>query len=141
MGILSTNETLDDAVARLGAAASAFVRGDSAQYEALWSHREDVCLMSAYGGIAIGWSQAAPRIARAAAHHAAWSNGVVETRTLLTAVDGDLATLVREEVMTDLGSHGAVQEEHRRLTLGLRKENGRWLIYHQHSDSLVVPAH
>jgi ketosteroid isomerase-like protein len=128
-----------DALGELNEAVEKFTTGDSSGYQQLWSHRDDVCLMGAYGSIITGWANVARRITWAADHFAHWTPRC-EVRDITQTVHGDLAILIRQETVTDLTPGSCQQVQHRRLTLALRREEGHWRIFHQHSDPLVADA-
>jgi len=47
----------------LAAAAAAFVRGNAEPLKALFSHRDDVTILGAFGGFEQGWDLVGPRLA------------------------------------------------------------------------------
>ncbi|GAA2974354.1 YybH family protein [Streptomyces enissocaesilis] len=131
------SDAWDATLQSLESAVHDFVRGDGTAYRSLWSRRDDVCLMGAYGGIITGWADVSQRIEWAADHFATWK-GSFTCRDVLATVSGDLAVLVREETIINQDAPNEPQSQHRRLTLAFRQEHGQWRIFHQHSDPMTA---
>jgi hypothetical protein len=78
-------------------AATAFVNGDPALYQELFAHNDEVTLTGPFGGEpGRGWTNLAPRMARAAA---LFKDGNTQLDLVHAMVEGDLACLVMVSVV------------------------------------------
>ena len=114
------------------------VSGHTEAFQALWSHTDDVVLMGALGGDALGWSEVSASLSWASSHldYDNW-----HADNLLTAVNDNLGfTLDMEHMSREI--NGQVQERSLRASQGYRFENGEWRIIFRHGDPMaerVVP--
>ena len=115
------------------------VAGHTESFQALWSHSDDVVLMGALGGDAIGWAEVSASLSWASAHldyARSW-----HADNLLTAVNDHLGfTLDVEHMSREVD--GEVQERSLRASQGYRYENGEWRVVFRHGDPMakrVVP--
>jgi hypothetical protein len=73
-------------------AATAFVNGDPVPYQELFAHNDEVTLTGPFGGQpGRGWTNLAPRMARAAA---LFKDGTTRFDLVHAMIEGDLACLV-----------------------------------------------
>ena len=126
-------------VERSRRALSRQVAGHTEAFQALWSHSDDVILMGALGGDAIGWADVSASLSWASAHldySRSW-----RADNLLIAVDDHLGfTLDVEHMSREV--NGEVQERSLRASQGYRYEDGEWKIVFRHGDPMaerVVP--
>jgi ketosteroid isomerase-like protein len=123
-----------DFLKTLHEANQAFVHGDAVPLSDLWSHRDDVTLMGAFGAYERGWDAVGPRLQWASSQ---FHDGVLE--------DEDVATVFTEE----LGWHASIERTHSRLggalektlttlrvTQVIRREGEEWKVVHRHADML-----
>jgi ketosteroid isomerase-like protein len=123
------------------AALDAFVRGDPRPLQQIWSQTDEVSLLGAFGGRALGWEAVRARLEAAAA---AYRSGAYERLEILVEqVLGDAAYTVHEERIGFLSAAGDALTRERRVTQIYRREPVAWRILHHHSDPLVsseIPA-
>ncbi|WKU07121.1 nuclear transport factor 2 family protein [Micromonospora sp. HUAS LYJ1] len=125
------------ALDELRTAVQALLRGDGAHYKSLWSHGEDVTMMGAYGGLASGWGQVSETIDLSAARYRDWSPRYREEIVTAQAT-ADVAYLVLRETVQNGDDDSSARA--RRITLLFRRDDGRWRIFHHHSDPLHDPV-
>jgi ketosteroid isomerase-like protein len=118
-------------------AGAAFVNGDSVPYQELFAQTDEVTLTGPFGGEpGRGWTQLAPRMARAAA---TFKDGTTQLDLMHAMVEGDLACLVMvERSVAKLGGSDEVEDWVLRVTQVYRKIDGRWRVIHRHADPLIV---
>jgi ketosteroid isomerase-like protein len=118
-------------------AATAFVNGDPVPYQELFAHNDEVTLTGPFGGEpGRGWTNLAPRMARAAA---LFKDGTTRLDLVHAMIEGDLACLVMVERSTaKLGGRDEVEDWVLRVTQVYRKIDDRWRVIHRHADPLVL---
>jgi ketosteroid isomerase-like protein len=132
-----TRSELDELIAIMAEAASAFIGGDMSRYFELMHHTDDFTLMPPTGGETSRDSENRPeRIAEMARF---FKRGECTLEVVETYASGDLAVLVAVE-----RQHGEVgdypdQDWSLRLTLVFRREESGWRLAHRHADALVHP--
>ncbi|MFI1377712.1 nuclear transport factor 2 family protein [Streptomyces longwoodensis] len=132
------SETWEDAVRALREAVQALLRGDGSAYKELWSLRDDISMMNAYGGLLTGPEEVARGIDLAADQYTGWIPDYAEE--LLAAVSaGPIGYLVLRERVANLANDNA-PPRFRRITLLFRQEGRRWRVFHHHSDPLHQPS-
>ncbi len=130
-----TQQDLDDLVAQIAEAASAFIRGDVRKYVALVRHAEDYTLMAPSGGEPRRGFDSSDEALAALAQF--FRDGEAELDVVETYASGDIAVLVAVE-----RQHGEVgglpdQDWSLRVTLVFRREESGWRLVHRHADPLV----
>jgi ketosteroid isomerase-like protein len=130
-----TTPDLDELIARVREATSAFIGGDMRRYFDLVDHADDFTLMGPFGGETRRDSERE----RVGELEAFFKGGEATLEVVQTYASGDLAVLVVVE-----HQHGEVgdrppQDWSLRVTLVFRHEVGRWRLVHRHADALVHP--
>ena len=99
----------------------------------LWSHADDVTIMSAAGGYHVGFEQVSNllRWASKAQSFDSWS-----AENLVTTVVSDLAFSVELEHYAQQAA-GEDKGMTLRATQIYRRENGQWKVIHRHGDALT----
>jgi ketosteroid isomerase-like protein len=130
------DQSWDAAMAQLRAAQHAFMNGDAAGLQRLYSHRDDVTVMGGFGGFERGWSEVGPRLAWAASH---FHGGEYAQKDISATVGADHACLVSIErwVRRPDSGGGLIPVMELRVTQTFRREDGAWRLVHRHADELV----
>jgi ketosteroid isomerase-like protein len=128
----------DRFVERYHRALAEFFRGDPEPAKALYSHLEDATLANPFGPVAIGWSQVAETMERAASHY---RDGEIEGFERIAAhVTPALAYLLEiERFAARVGAREEMASGALRATTILRPEGGGWRILHRHADPITAP--
>jgi ketosteroid isomerase-like protein len=132
-----TDADVDELIAIMAEAASAFIGGDMPRYFALMNHADDFTLMPPTGGDVSRDTENRPeRIAEMARF---FKRGACTLEVVETYASGNLAVLVTVE-----HQHGEVgdypeQDWSLRVTLVFRREESGWRLAHRHADALVHP--
>ena len=111
-------------------AIAAQLQGDSEPFKALWSHKPDVMIFGAQGGMEKGWPEVG--------HRLDWVTGRVQARltrleNVSTAMQGTMAmTADFEHMIRSLD--GREFERTLRVTHAFRFEDGAWKILYRHGD-------
>jgi hypothetical protein len=111
-------------------AIAAQLAGNSEPFKALWSHKSDVMIFGAQGGMEKGWPEVGERLD--------WVSGVVRARltsveNVSTAINGTIAlTADLEHMIRSLD--GREFERTLRVTQAYRFEDGAWKIFYRHGD-------
>jgi ketosteroid isomerase-like protein len=130
-----TDTDLDELVARVTEATSAFIGGDMPRYFDLVDHADDFTLMGPFGGETTRDSERD----RVAELEAFFRGGEATLEVVETYASGDLAVLVVvEHQRGDVGPLPP-QDWSLRVTLVFRHEGSRWRLVHRHADALVHP--
>jgi hypothetical protein len=111
---------------------------DAEMFKALWSHRDDVTILGAFGGFEQGWDLVGPRMEWASAQ---FRDGVWSCENLAAHSTDGMACIVdieRTEAMLGGGQDRVVQEL--RVTHVFRREGGDFRIIHRHADPLRPTA-
>jgi ketosteroid isomerase-like protein len=132
-----TGADLDELVAIMAEAASAFIGGDMPRYFALMNHADDFTLMPPTGGDVSRDTENRPE--RIAEMSRFFKRGECTLEVVETYASGNLAVLVAVE-----HQHGEVgdypdQDWSLRVTLVFRREESGWRLAHRHADALVHP--
>ena len=111
-------------------AIAAQLQGDSEPFKALWSHKPDVMIFGAQGGMERGWPEVGERLD--------WVTGRVKARltrleNVSTVVNGTIAMTADYEHMIR-ALDGREYERTLRVTQGYRFEDGQWRIFYRHGD-------
>lgn len=129
------DDELAELLARMGEAASAYIRGDVRHYLALFHHPHDYTLMTPFGGDTVRWQERTEEQLDETSRFFASGEAVLDVQH--TYVSGDLVVLVAVE-----RQHGEVggypdQDWSLRVTIVFRRTGDRWQILHRHADPLV----
>jgi len=132
-----TGADLDELVAIMAEAASAFIGGDMPRYFALMNHADDFTLMPPTGGDVSRDTENRPE--RIDEMSRFFKRGECTLEVVETYASGNLAVLVAVE-----HQHGEVgdypeQDWSLRVTLVFRREESGWRLAHRHADALVHP--
>jgi ketosteroid isomerase-like protein len=128
---------LDQFVGQYHDALDEFFRGNPEPAKLLYSHLEDVSLANPFGPVAIGWSQVAETMERAAANYR--DGGATGFETLAAYVTPELAYLVEvERFEAKVGGKEEIVAGALRVTSVLRPEKGGWRIVHRHADPITT---
>ena len=132
-----TGADLDELVARVTEATSAFMAGDMPRYFDLVDHADDFTLMGPTGGDVVRRQDRSDETLAEMATF--FRSGEADLEVVETYASGDLAVLVVIE-----HQHGEVgplppQDWSLRVTLVFRHEESRWRLVHRHADALVHP--
>ncbi len=118
-------------------ALAAQLDGKPEAFKALWSHRPDVSILGALGGLEHGWTEVGPRLD--------WASTQVQARDLeleniLTVVGPDMAVTADLERMVRTVDGKPVPRV-LRCTQVYRVEHGGWRIFHRHADEFRPATH
>jgi ketosteroid isomerase-like protein len=132
-----TPADVDELIALMREAASAFIGGDMPRYYALMNHTDDFTLMPPTGGDVVPKPDTSDD--SVADMQRFFKRGEVRFEVVQTYTSGDLAVLVAIE-----HQHGEVgnypeQDWSLRVTLVFRREGSAWRLVHRHADALVHP--
>jgi ketosteroid isomerase-like protein len=132
-----TPADVDELIALMREAASAFIGGDMPRYCALMNHTDDFTLMPPTGGDVVPKPDTSDD--SVADMQRFFKRGEVRFEVVQTYTSGDLAVLVAIE-----HQHGEVgnypeQDWSLRVTLVFRREGSAWRLVHRHADPLVHP--
>ena len=111
-------------------AIAAQLEGNTEPFKALWSHKPDVMIFGAQGGMERGWPEVGDRLD--------WVSGVVRARltrleNVSTVISGPMAlTADLEHMVRSLD--GREYDRTLRVTQGYRFEDGVWKIFYRHGD-------
>jgi ketosteroid isomerase-like protein len=127
----------DEFVQEYHRALDEFFRGNPEPAKVLYSHREDASLANPFGPVAIGWTQVAETMERAASNYA--DGRATGFETLASCVTPDMAYLVEVERFTaKVGGREDFVSGALRVTSVLRPEGGLWKIVHRHADPITT---
>jgi len=130
-----TAADVDEHVARMGEAASAYIGGEIRWYFDLMQHADDFTLMDPFGGDTSRESGASEE--RIAALEAFFQGGECELDVVQTYASGNLAVLVVVERQRGEVGGSPSQDWSLRATLVFRREDAVWHLVHRHADPLV----
>jgi ketosteroid isomerase-like protein len=113
--------------------------GDCAPWIELLSHRADVAVLGAYGGVVTGWDEVSARFARTAAGYGeGGAGGTTSRENIATWIGTDIACVVDIEQHRTALEGGAEPVTFRyRTTHVLRREDDGWRVVLRHADPLV----
>jgi ketosteroid isomerase-like protein len=127
---------MDEAWKRMRAAYEvalrAMLQGDPMPFKALWSHRDDISLYGALGGMERGWAEVRPRYDWVS--QAMIAEGI-RIENLHIEISGDVAVAVDLEHMVRTIDGKRIPRT-LRVTHCYRKEGSAWKIFHRHGDEL-----
>jgi ketosteroid isomerase-like protein len=132
---------IEDVLNALDNANERMLDGDGGAWKALLSHRDDVNLLGAYGGLVQGWTDVSARFDRTAAGYAGAGTrtGTTARENIATWIGTDLACVVdleRHHTLLDANAEPVTFVY--RTTHVLRRENGEWKIVLRHADPLAT---
>ena len=132
-----TPADVDELIALMRDAASAYINGEMERYFALMHHADDFTLMDPFGGETTRESVVTEE--RLAALKQIFKGGECTLDVVETYASGNLAVLVVvERQHGEVGSYPA-QDWSLRATLVFRKVGDVWRLVHRHADPLVHP--
>jgi ketosteroid isomerase-like protein len=128
----------DDAVEQWHLAVRAFVMGNPAPNQQMFSHREDVTLMNPVHPVAHGWKEVFMELERASA---LLSDGEVTTfERVAHYITPELACIVEiERARAKVGARADIASIELRVTTIFRPEEGTWKVVHRHADPITTP--
>ena len=128
---------LDQVVDQSHLALDAFFKGDPEPIKAAFSHRDDVSLANPFGPPALGWTQVAETIARAASHYR--DGRATSFERVAEYATPDLAYIVEiERYEARVGGRADMSSVVLRVTTVLRPEDAGWRIVHRHADPITT---
>ena len=111
--------------------------GNPDVYKSLYSHRDDVTLANPFGPPALGWSEVAATIDRAAGHYR--DGEIVGVDRVSAVVTGELAYVVEiERYRARVGESRDLTAVELRVTTVFRREGGAWKVTHRHADPITT---
>jgi ketosteroid isomerase-like protein len=125
-----------DFLARQAAAEGAIVQGDVEPRLALWSRRDPVSLLGAWGPNQTGW-ETLERTFRWVAERLGgtkYANFHYDVDVAEVSADGAMAYTVGFERFDEVLADGGLKPWTVRVTHVYRKEDGDWRIVHRHGD-------
>ncbi|MGH6741511.1 MAG: nuclear transport factor 2 family protein [Bradyrhizobium sp.] len=132
--MIGVNPELSAFIARIDAAQEEFAHGRPGDFKSLWAHTDDVTLAGGLGGLVeVGWAKVGARLDWASSNYA---EGERSNETIGSLVGGDLAYLVRREIIEGKIS-GARSTQELRVTMVFRRDSDGWRIVHRHADSQI----
>ncbi len=128
------DDFLTETLARQIEAEEALHNGDPEPRLKMWSTKDPVTLLGAFGIANSGWNEVSEAFRWVASR---FSNGTAYSFDLLAAgASGDLAYTVGYERSRVSIDGGPVKPNTLRVTHVYRRENGEWKIVHRHGDGL-----
>jgi len=123
-------------LARQTAAEAALVQGDVEPRLTLWSRRDPVSLLGAWGPNRTGWSELEPTFRWVAERlgSATFRDFRFDVEVAEVSPDGQMAYTVGYERFTETLADGEAKPWTVRVTHAYRRENGEWKIVHRHGD-------
>jgi ketosteroid isomerase-like protein len=128
---------LDDLIALMTEAASAFIGGGMARYFVLMHHTDDFTLMAPTGGETVHGIHFSDETV--AEMQRFFKRGEATLDVVQTYASGDLAVLVAVERQRGVVGDYPEQDWSLRVTLVFRREGTTWRLAHRHADALVHP--
>ena len=120
---------------KLEAAELEFAQGRPAGLKALWSHRNDVSICGAFGGVVSGWKEVATRLDWASSQYSEGSRGREE---ITRSVGVDFAYVAQTEwIRSRVGRNAESSLQELRVTMVFRRQADGWRIIHRHADPLL----
>lgn len=104
--------------------------GNAEPFNALWSHKPDVMIFGALGGMEKGWPEVGDRLRWAASQVSARITGIENISTTISSTMALTAHL--EHTVRTLD--GRSSERTLRVTQAYRFEDGAWKIFYRHGD-------
>ena len=126
----------DKVVEQYHLALSEFVKGNTEPQKKLFSHRDDVSLANPLGPTALGWSQVAETLERAASQLR--DGEVLGFENIVTYVTPELGFIVEvERAIAKVGGRQEASSIALRVTTIFRLEDGTWKVMHRHADPIT----
>ncbi len=129
----------EDSVARAAdaytRATNAMLKGDPEPMKSLWSHSDEVTLLSPLGGRFVGWEEVRGAFELAAV---TVSDGGIAMTNLIVRTDGDLAYAVFNQTGRIFVRKTTEATLDVRATTIFRREDGMWKIVHHHADAVPM---
>ena len=130
------DDFLEETLARQLEAEEAIHNGDPTLRLNMWSTRDPVTLLGAFGVARSGWEEVSETFHWVASR---FSNCTAYSFDLIAAgVSGDLAYTVGYEHSEVSRDGGPVEPNTLRVTHVYRREDGEWKIVHRHGDGLAA---
>ena len=123
-------------LAQQAEAEAALVQGDLEPRLALWSRRDPVSLLGAWGPCKTGWDEISRIFSWVASRFSegGFTRSDFHYDVEVADVSGDMAYTVGFERFNATGEDGAVEPVTVRVTHVYRREDGEWKIVHRHGD-------
>jgi ketosteroid isomerase-like protein len=135
---VSAADDLDAVIENSHRAVDAFMRGDPAPLQALYSQRDDVTLANPFGPAQSGWPQVRETMARAAEHYR--DGRALGFEQIAMYVTPDLACIHElERFEAKVGGGDELTSFSLRCTTVFRREEDGWKIVHRHADPIAAP--
>lgn len=113
-----------------------FFKGNPEPYRKLYSTAEDVSLLGAQGGTAVGQKEVVQHLTTRASWFHAGEN--VNWDRLVTVITHDLGYVVEiERFDAKVGETNEIAHITLRVTTVFRRENGQWKVIHRQGDPIV----
>ena len=128
------DDFLEETLARQLQAEEAIHNGDPTLRLNMWSTRDPVTLLGAFGVAKSGWEEVSETFRWVASRFS--SCRVYSFDLIAAGVSGDLAYTVGYEHSEVSRDGGPVEPNTLRVTHVYRRENGEWKIVHRHGDGL-----
>jgi ketosteroid isomerase-like protein len=128
---------VDELIALMAEAASAFIGGRMRRYFELMNHTDDFTLMPPTGGDTVRGQEVNDEVITSM--ESFFKSGEATLEVVETYASGDLAVLVAVERQHGKVGEYPVQDWSLRVTLVFRREGSRWRLAHRHADALVHP--
>lgn len=119
---------------RQTAAEEAMIRGDASPRMDLWSRRDPVSLLGAWGPNKTGWDELSRIFDWVAKRLAETTNKDFRFDVEVVEVSGDMAYTVGFERFSRSANGGPFEPYTVRVTHVYRREDGEWKIVHRHGD-------
>ena len=130
------DDFLEETLARQLEAEEAIHNGDPTLRLNMWSTRDPVTLLGAFGVARSGWEEVSETFHWVASR---FSNCTAYSFDLIAAgVSGDLAYTVGYEHSEVSLDGGPVEPNTLRVTHVYRREDGEWKVVHRHGDGLAT---
>lgn len=123
--------TLSDAADAFYAAGNKLLRGDPAEFEALWSEADDISHLGPMGQICTGRAAVMAELAKESVMGFEGTLVADERRFVETPEMGLFVCIERTRGMSKAGE--AIATDIRASTI-FRKEGGQWRVLHHHTD-------
>ena len=125
-------EFLDTFVQRQEEADAALHYGNPEPRRELWSRKDPITLLGAFGVAATGWDEVTRAFEWVASKYASCERFRLEV--IAAGVHGDFAYTVGYEYSLVSLEGGPLTPNRHRVTHVYRRENGDWKIVHRHAD-------
>jgi ketosteroid isomerase-like protein len=114
-----------------------FFKGNPEPYSKLYSGEQDISLMGAQGGIAVGPKEVKESLTTRSSWFRVGEN--VRWERLVTVLVQDIGYVVElEQFDAKVGDVSEITHVALRVTTVFRRENGQWKLVHRQGDPLVV---